>query len=330
MQNIGPARWPALTAGAIACLIAVAPAIAAAAVLTVPGQFPEVRDAVEAASAGDTIQVGSGTYNDRVRVEELDGLTIEGSDTGGGAPVMDVGSDDDAFRVRESTNVSISGFVIVSGQRGVRVGKDSADVIVTDVTIDGCEEGFRVRGGTGHILMGNTVLGTTSGRGVRVEKSVDVHLDSNLINATAREGIRAKSASGVRITNNVITGAARHGIRVDKCDDAVVGDATLGGNVSSQNGRSGIRVKKSNALSVSSNVTEENTGYGIRIQKSPPLSAVSDLIAAGNTAQCNGLGDFRVDGDVDPGACGGGSSTTTTTSTTVSTTSSTTTTTTTL
>jgi len=311
---------------ALAAMALAIPTLAPAATITVPGDYSEIRKAVENASPGDTVLVESGTYTDRVRVELLDGLTIQGMDTGGGAPVLQTADSDDAIRVRDSANVTITGLRITGGERGVRIDDGTTDVEVIGNEIDGTEEGIRITGGSGHIIMGNTIANTTLGRGIRVDKASGVQIDTNLIDTAAREGIRAKVATGISLTGNTVVNSGRDGIRVDKSDDAVVGDGVLGGNVSSNNARSGIRIKKATGLVVGANTTDENSQYGIRIMRSTPIVAVADLTGASNLADCNGRADFRVDSEIEPGACGSSSTSTTSTSSTTTTSISTTTT----
>ncbi len=302
----------------LALSLGLVPAIGWSAIINVPGDFAEVRDAVDAAAPGDTVQVESGVYTERVRIRRLDGLILEGVDTGGGRPILRPGSGDDAVRVRDSSNVTITGFRMEGGERGVRIDKDTSNVSVVDNEMDGTQDGVRIKGGSGHIILNNTISNTVRGRGVRVDKASGVQVDGNVITGSAREGVRATKANGIAITNNSISASGRAGIRVKKSNNAVIGDNLLGGNVASSNGRSGIRIEKCSSVTIVNNAADDNSKYGFRVQKSSPISSVADLLGAGNTATCNGIADFRVNSESSTGGCGGGGSSTSSTSTSTS------------
>jgi hypothetical protein len=290
-----------LTLPILTLAVGLMPAVVNAAVLTVPGDFATIEEAVDAANPGDTVQVESGTYQgEDIRIRDTSNLTIEGVDTGGGAPRIEPDPDDHAFRVRDSTDVTIRGFHIVGGERGVR-SKDTDNVTIVDNLIESGQTGIRLKRGSGHIVMGNEILGPINGEGIRVRRAGNVQIDSNTIGSTSGDGIRAKQADGVVITNNVISTSSEHGIRVQKSLNAVVGNDAMGGNSSNGNTKAGIRIKKSPGSTVENNVTDTNGTYGIRVQGSAPIVSVADLVNAGNTATGNGTADMRVGGDVSGG-----------------------------
>ena len=57
----------------------------AASVLLVPGVYPTIQAAIDAAAAGDTVRVGPGTYNERI---DFRGKTIVVESTGGAATTI--------------------------------------------------------------------------------------------------------------------------------------------------------------------------------------------------------------------------------------------------
>ena len=291
--------------GMVAMLL---PSVAVAAVLNVPGQFSRIDDAVDAASAGDTIVVAPGTYNRRVRVRRVDNLTIDG----GGAAIMQVDSDDDAFRVRESDNVTINGFMINGGERGVRA-KRSSGLTVTNNVMNNVEEGVRLRECTGANIMGNTVLGTSRGRGIRIDKSDDVTVDGNSVSGAAREGLRAKRANGLWILSGSFDGN-RGGVRLTRVGAGTTGDSMVTGISANGNTRTGIRVRGGTGTSVSGNTANDNGRYGLRLEGSSFSLAAAQ---AGNFASGNCSGDFRVNNETVGGGCGDSTSTSSTSSTSI-------------
>jgi len=282
------------------------PSVAVAAVLNVPGEFSRIDDAVDAASAGDTILVAPGTYNRRVRVRRVDNLTIDG----GGEAIMQVDSDDDAFRVRESDNVTINGFIINGGERGVRA-KRSSGLTLTNNVMDNVEEGVRLRECSGANIMSNTVLGTSRGRGIRIDRSDDVTVDGNVISGAAREGLRAKRANGLWITSGSFDGN-RGGVRLTRVGTGSSG-SQLTGISANGNTRTGIRVKGDAGTSVSGNTANDNGRYGLRLEGS---SFSLEDAQADNTASGNCSGDFRVNNQTVGGGCGDSTTTMPGTSTT--------------
>ncbi|UUX93104.1 right-handed parallel beta-helix repeat-containing protein [Methanoplanus endosymbiosus] len=63
----------------------------------VPDVYPNISAAIDAANPGDTITVGSGTYNEIIEINKP--LTIKGVDTGGGLPVISGGGMSSALAV---------------------------------------------------------------------------------------------------------------------------------------------------------------------------------------------------------------------------------------
>jgi parallel beta-helix repeat protein len=238
---------------------------------------------------------------------------------------MQVDSDDDAFRVRESDNVTINGFMINGGERGVRA-KRSSGLTVTNNVMNNVEEGVRLRECSAANIMNNTVLGTSRGRGIRIDKSDDVTVDGNAVSGAAREGLRAKRANGLWITSGSFDGN-RGGVRLTRVGAGTSGDSLVTGISASGNTRTGIRVRAGTGTSVSGNTANDNGRYGLRLEGSlfSLEAAQADNSASGN---CNG--DFRVNNQTVGGGCGGSTSTSSTSSTSSTTTSSTTTTTVTL
>jgi nitrous oxidase accessory protein NosD len=66
-------------------------------------------------SAGDTIDVHSGTYYENVDVYKR--LILRGMDTGGGMPVVDAGRNGNAITLSASGS-TLDGFVVTNATRG--------------------------------------------------------------------------------------------------------------------------------------------------------------------------------------------------------------------
>lgn len=297
---------------------------ASADVLNVPNDFDQIDDAVDAASPGDVIEVESGVYTDGTEIRGASGLTIQGVDTGAGLPIIRAEAGEDGFRLRESTDIVITGFRFEGGERGVRIRDVSSNVEIVANEFDGVELAVRIREGSGHIVLGNDIRNSVLGGGIRVREATNVQVDNNTLTNLADDGIRVRESSNVTLTGNDITDVIGDGIDVRESSNVIIGNLALGGNTSSANTENGIRVKESTGVSIAENVTNDNLRYGTRVKETSPIDEIADLTDANNSAECNVFGDFRVGSEVFSNDCAGGSTTSTSTSST-STTSSTTT-----
>lgn len=258
-----------------------------AAVIIVPDNNPSLRDAVELAAPGDTIQIRPGTYTTRVRIDRgQTGLTLEGL---GGRPVIEPAAADDGVRVRGVDGVTIRGLEVRGGQRAVRI-EQASGVTVEDVIGAGNKEGIRAKQTVNLLVRNCELTGATRGRGVRVAVSTAPTIEGTLSSGNRQEGVLFVSVVGGVIRGNTTTLNRTGGIRLVRSASAVV---EL--NSADDNGRSGIRVDASPALAIANNDADGNAQYGIRVKNSPPITTVGDLVGAGNTATGNGIADLRVD-----------------------------------
>jgi parallel beta-helix repeat protein len=147
-----------------AALIAFPVSAGAQATITVgpAATYKTIQSAVNAAAAGDTILVQSGTYNEVVLVEKA--LTIKAAP--GATPVVDAGQKYPAFRVKAAA--TIDGFTIRNAGKsysGVYVTASGATI--TNNKISGCGWGVFLTGGSENTVKGNTVGGAaTDGIGI--------------------------------------------------------------------------------------------------------------------------------------------------------------------
>lgn len=102
---------------------------AGAATLTVDdsggADYAKIQDAIDNASAGDTILVYSGTYYEKVNVTKQ--LTLQGVDTGSGKPVVNaVGS---GFTITLSVDgIIIDTFILTNGNSGINIISNKNDI----------------------------------------------------------------------------------------------------------------------------------------------------------------------------------------------------------
>jgi parallel beta-helix repeat protein len=106
--------------------------------IRVPQDYQTIQEAINWASAGDTIMVAAGTYHENVVVREAVSIIGEDRNTtiidGGGSEIEPVVS-------IEANNVSFTGFTIQNGYRGIMV-VSSGNSLVNNTVKDNRGEGI--------------------------------------------------------------------------------------------------------------------------------------------------------------------------------------------
>jgi hypothetical protein len=305
-----------------------------AAVIIVPDDQPTIQAAVTAAGAGDTVQVRPGTYAEGVRidngqtgltleglggrpvltppassngilVDEVSGVTIRALEIQGGVRGVRLDLADGAI----ITDLRLSG----QTRDGILVRRGSP-ITVSDSSVDGAfVDGIRVERVDSPTVTGNAVSGSGR-RGIQVKTGLTASVTDNVVDTSGRDGLEVlRMTTSAVVTGNTSSTSGRAGIRVKKLTNAtVVGNTATGAghegiiaknivggvlddNVGDANTRSGIRVRRCSSLAVTDNQANGNGAYGFWVQTTPPIATSADLIATGNVASGNVLGDFRVD-----------------------------------
>jgi len=208
-----------------------------AATLNVPADFITIQAAVNAAAAGDTILVQSGTYYENVNVNKA--LTLRGVDSGSGLPVVDAGRSGDAIILR-ANNCTLQDFVAMnsSGQSGIRVLSSY------------------------NTISGNTAVGNYYGIAIR-SSSIGNTISGNTATDNSYYGILLDSSSGNTISDNIATGNS-NGIYLYFSS---IGN-TISGNTATGNTNSGICISSSSGNTISDNTAAGNSNYGIYLRSS--------------------------------------------------------------
>lgn len=126
--------------------------------ITVPGNFPTIQEAVDAACPGDTIEVESGIYRENVDVYKS--LTLRGVDTGPGMPIIDAGHWVSGITLYQDC-VTLAGFIITNSSLGAGVEVQSDCNIIFNNTIAGNSlNGLKIKGQrSGNIISENRITG---------------------------------------------------------------------------------------------------------------------------------------------------------------------------
>ena len=132
--------------------LAVATAIASAATIYVPDDYPAIQAAVDNATAGDTITVRDGTYTENVHVNKS--LTIQSENGPDSTIVQAANPDYDVFRIagRQVSGI-ISGFTIKGGNPGI--GLYCAHSLISNNKINSNGRGIFVTGGGYNTIANN-------------------------------------------------------------------------------------------------------------------------------------------------------------------------------
>lgn len=128
-----------------------------AATYAVPGDYPTISAAIANASAGDTINVDSGTYHENIIITK--DLRLIGRDTGAGMPTVIVASGTGIEVAAD--NAIVQRLRVRGGTTGILV-KDCGNVNVMECIVTGNVYGIMVSGAHGCAVMNNTVSGNSN------------------------------------------------------------------------------------------------------------------------------------------------------------------------
>jgi len=212
--------------------------------------FTSIQAAVDAANAGDTIEVRSGTYYENVNVNKQ--LTLIGK----GASVVTVQAADAEDHVFEVTvdGVNISGFTVTGAtyRHGICL-----------INANRCS------------ISGN--IASNNNNGIGLVHSSENMLQSNIANLNNYEGIGLYTSSDNTLQNNIANSNNQSGIRLYNSNkNDLIGNIASGNGV----GSIGIFLSNSNNNTLTNN-NASNNGYGINLLFS------SNSMLQNNTANSN-------------------------------------------
>ncbi len=162
--------------------------------------FAKIQEAIDAAAAGDTIEVRAGTYVENLTIREKQELILQGAGrdqvTLDGSPEATKEELIPGIRILNSQRITVRGFKVVNSRRGLWASNATGLLIESNAFENNLRQGIIVDGGSEAQIKGNSVQGTKP------------DLQDSFGN-----GIIA-SGTVVRLTDNTITDNADCGLRV--------------------------------------------------------------------------------------------------------------------
>lgn len=121
--------------------------------------FTSIQSAIDAAKAGDSVEVKSGTYHEKVYLSKA--LDLKGVDTGRGKPVVDAGGSGSAI-VLYADGISLQGFNATNsghcgcGNAGIKIMSNNSSILQNIVYKN--KYGIYCSGYSGNILYQNSLV----------------------------------------------------------------------------------------------------------------------------------------------------------------------------
>lgn len=196
-----------------------------------PADFQRIQDAVNAASAGDTVFVHNGTYYEHVAVGKS--LTLAGEDRH--ATIIDGNLSGNGVQIG-ANNIRISGFTIRNGY-----------------------EGILIQYSNGSTVSQNDII-SSQFDGLVIENSKDNIVSDNLISFSSWDGVYLSNANNTKLQTNTITSNKIHGVSIENSYNN-----TVCNNALSNNTYIGIMLADSNNISVVGNTISDNKLAGINL-----------------------------------------------------------------
>ena len=262
--------------------------------------FSSVQDAIDAASASDTVSVGAGTYDEQLLINTQ--ITLSGTGTStilrpSATPAAG------AYDVEiNASNTTIQNMLFdFNGGTGLADGTRSGNgIVVSD--LDGPDV-------TGVTISGNTIYTGDANTGIQTGKNADIgglKVDGNTFYGDADgsgEGVyvnplKATATSGVTISGNTFLGNLYSGVSIEASDVLLTGNTI---NSNGTTGTYGVRfidltggVTFSGVQIGGPNLADANTiqnfTYGIRVGTSTDVGSTLTVTIQGNTLTGNDTG----------------------------------------
>jgi len=242
----------------------------------VPGGYPTIQAAVDAAEPGDTIEVSPGVYSEGVFVEKS--LTIIGQDKT--TTIVDGSTDSGYAFWLDADGVTIRGFTMRNcSNYGVIAYYSGGHTIDDNIFLNNAYGVYLTNSPSANYVINNTFFNNDL-RGINLAFSNENTISDNYISESTY-GIRlSEECQSNSLTNNIIMGTS-HGIYLRLSSNNNVGQNNLASKIT------GIALVNSDYNNIGNNTVSESA-YGIEL-----YSSTYNTVFA-NTAAQNGYGIYLV------------------------------------
>ena len=234
-----------------------------------------LNSAIAKLKPGDTLLV-SGICNENVVVgAELSRIVLDGKGT---ATINSPDGDTNTISIR-GRGITIRGFTITGGGRGIQVGRGGEATIDGNLIESTGGQGIQIFDGAAARILNNTIQNNpehgifvvgTSVADIGVTSAGQTVPDTNTIQSNSGDGILVSRGSSARIMGNLISNNAGTGITVDSNSVADTASNTINAN-----GDSGINVLRNSSVRLGrdngptlttapNSTTVNNVGAGVR------------------------------------------------------------------
>ncbi len=232
--------------------------------------YSKIQQAINAASEGDTIQVGAGTYQENLTI--IKGLTLQGE---GKDKVTIQGT----VTILSTRLVTMSGFTVKGGQ-GVYI-EDSITIVFSDnAFVESTAEGLLARSSS--ITLRGNLISKNKSHGLLLIMGSRALITTNTITNNGRDGINV-AASQADIRDNIVRDNGGCGVRAD-ADSTITGSVTsanFGGNQGGGLCEKAIKLDTeppTGSLTINDGAdTTASTTVTLKIQATDTLSGVTEM-----------------------------------------------------
>ena len=221
--------------------------------------YPTIQDAIDAASAGNTINVAAGTYIENLVIDKI--LTLQGEGKGvvfvtGSVTIAASDVVLDGFRIEGTiiiddsgtaiSDITISNNIITGASYGIRVGQSSGNGISL-LTIEDNE--IIENGGKGilfwnlvdyeanpiyDITISRNTISDNAGTGISTYGIGPYTIVDNIVERNAGNGISIKYDDGDIVSGNTVTDNTAMGINMHQVTNTIVENNIVSGHVSEE------------------------------------------------------------------------------------------------